>query len=85
MQYSTQQKANSWELFWPKGTVLKSKSKKCRNLQKFVTEIFQVKIGLSPKLMNETFEFIKKRHSMRINAASRPDDPNYKIWHRNKK
>ena len=24
-QYSTQQKANSWELFWPKATILKSK------------------------------------------------------------
>ena len=29
-----------------------------------MTEIFQVKIGLSPKLMNETFEFIKKRHQL---------------------
>ena len=29
-----------------------------------MTEIFQVKIGLSPKLMNDTFEFIKKRHHL---------------------
>ena len=29
-----------------------------------MTEIFQVKIGLSSKLMNDTFEFIKKRHHL---------------------
>ena len=36
-----------------------------QNLQKFVTEIFKVKIDLSPELMNDTFEFIKKRNSLR--------------------
>ena len=54
-------------------------------MQKFVTEIFQVKIGLSPELMSDTFKFIEKPHYLRINSASRPDDPNGKIWHRNKK
>ena len=50
-----------------------------------MTEIFQVKIGLSPEPMSDTFEFIEKRHSLGINSASRPDDPNGKMWHRNKK
>ena len=50
-----------------------------------VTEIFQVKIGLSPKLINDTFNFIKKLHFLRITAASRSDNPNGKIRHRNKK
>ena len=36
-----------------------------QNLPKFVTEIFKVKIDLSPELMNDTFEFIKKRNSLR--------------------
>ena len=31
---------NRRQLFWPKSTILKSKSAKCRNLQKIVTEIF---------------------------------------------
>ena len=35
-----------------------------RNLQKLVTEIFQVKSGLSPELMNDVFEFIKKPYSL---------------------
>ena len=35
--------------------------------------------------MNDTFEFIEKRHFRRINSASKPDDPNGKIWHINKK
>ena len=36
-----------------------------QNLQKFVAGIFKVKIDLSPELMNDTFEFIKKRSSLR--------------------
>ena len=35
--------------------------------------------------MSDTFDFIKKLHFLRINAAFRSDDPNGKIWHRNKK
>ena len=31
-----------------------------RNLQKLVTEIFQVKTGLSPELMNNLSDFIEK-------------------------
>ena len=34
---------------------LKSKPAKYINLQKFVTEIFKVKIGLSPKLMKDIY------------------------------
>ena len=54
-------------------------------MQKFVTEIFQVKISLSPELMDDTFEFIEKQNFLTINSASRPDDPHGKIWDRNKK
>ena len=36
-----------------------------RNLQKLVTEIFKVKNGLSPELMNGVFEFIEKPYSLR--------------------
>ena len=45
------------------------KSAKYQNLQKLVTWIYKVKIGLSPELMNFTFEFIEKPYSMRINTA----------------
>ena len=36
-----------------------------RNLQKLVNEIFKVKNGLSPELMNDNFEFIEKPYSLR--------------------
>ena len=39
-----------------------------RNLQKLVTEIFKVKSGLSPGLMNDVFEFIKKPYSLWTNS-----------------
>ena len=55
------------------------------NVQKFLTQTFQVKIGLSPELMNDTFEFIERRNFLRINSASRPDDPHGRTWDRNKK
>ena len=35
-----------------------------RNLQKLMTEIFKVKGGLSPELVNDVFEFIKKPYSL---------------------
>ena len=35
-----------------------------RKLQKFVTEIFKVKSGLSPELMNDVFEFLEKPYSL---------------------
>ena len=41
-QYSTQEKPIDSKLFWPKSTILKSKSAKYWNLQKSVTEIFKV-------------------------------------------
>ena len=36
-----------------------------RNLEKLVTDIFKVKNVLSPKLMNDVFEFIEKPYSLR--------------------
>ena len=36
-----------------------------RNLQKLETEIFKVKNGLSPELMNDVFEFIEKPYFLR--------------------
>ena len=36
-----------------------------KNLQKLVTEIFKVKNGLSPELVNDVFEFIEKPYSLR--------------------
>ena len=36
-----------------------------RNLRKLVTEIFKVKNGSSPGLMNNVSEFIEKPHSLR--------------------
>ena len=38
-----------------------SKSPKYWNLQKFVSEIFQVQVGLSPELMNDVFKLIENR------------------------
>ena len=37
-----------------------------KNLQKFVTEVFKAKNGLSPKLMN-VFEFFEKPYSLQTN------------------
>ena len=42
-----------------------------RNLQKLVTEIFKVKNGLSPELMNDVFEFIEKPYSLRTTSHFR--------------
>ena len=42
-----------------------------RNLKRFVTEIFKVKNGLSPELMNDVFEFIEKRYSLRTTSYFR--------------
>ena len=42
-----------------------------RNLQKLVTEIFKVKNSLSPELMNDVFEFIKKPYSLRTTSHFR--------------
>ena len=39
-----------------------------RNLQKLVTQIFKVKNGLSPELMNDVFEFIEKPNSLRTTS-----------------
>ena len=42
-----------------------------RNLQKLVTEIFKIKNGLSPELMNDVFEFIEKPYSLRTTSYFR--------------
>ena len=42
-----------------------------RNLQKLVTEIFKVKNGLLPELMNEVFEFIERPYSLRTTSHFR--------------
>ena len=49
------------------------KSAKHRNLQKTLTEIFKYKTGLTPELMNDTFEFIKKSYSLRSNKFAIQD------------
>ena len=48
-----------------------------------MTEIFQVKIDLSPELMIDIFRFVEKPYSLRKNSQFRPEDPNDKIWQRN--
>ena len=53
-QYSTKQKAIHLKLFWPKITILTSKSAKYQHLQKSVIEIF-FKLGYHEYF----FEFIK--------------------------
>ena len=55
MQYSTWQKGIESKLFWPKSTILKSKSAKYYDLKKIVSEIYKIKIGWSPELMNDIF------------------------------
>ena len=62
------------KLFWPKSTSLKSKPAKYINLQKFVTEVFKVKIGLSPKLMKDIY-----RKTVLSTVLLRLEDPNEKI------
>ena len=42
-----------------------------RNLQKLTTEIFKVKNGLSPELMNDVFEFIEKPYPLRTTLPFR--------------
>ena len=73
------------KLFWPKSKILTSKSVKYRNLQNFVTDIFKVKNGWSPEHMHDIFKFIESPYSLRINSLFEPEDPNVKIWHRNRK
>ena len=36
-----------------------------RNLQKLVTEIFQVKMNLGPEIMKEVFEIVEGSHALR--------------------
>ena len=50
-----------------------------------MTEIFIVKIGLSPELKNDIFEFIEKSYSLQINSQFKSEDPNDNISHRNRK
>ena len=42
-----------------------------RNLQKLVAEMFTVKNGLSPELMNDVFDFIEKPYSLRTTSHFR--------------
>ena len=51
-----------------------------RNLQKLVTEIFKVKNGLSPELINDVFETKLPTNDF---AFQFEEDPYNKIWHRN--
>ena len=50
-----------------------------------MTQIFKVKTGLPPELMNDIFEFIEQPYSRQTNSLLRPNDPKDKIWHKNKK
>ena len=43
-----------------------------------MTEIFKVKIGVSPEHKNNIFEFIKKPYFLLINSQFRPEDSNDK-------
>ena len=56
-----------------------------RHIQKLVTEIFIIKIGVSPDLMNGIFEFIEKTiistNKLAFQVIS--GDSYDKIWHRN--
>ena len=56
----------------------------CKNLWKKF-EIFKVKICLSPELMSDIFEVIKKPYFLEESVQFRPEDPNDKIWHRIRK
>ena len=48
-------------------------------MQKFVTEIFKVKIGWLQELMNDIFKFIENLYSPRINSQFKPEDPTSKF------
>ena len=52
-----------------------------RNLQKLVTEIFKVKNGLSPELMNDAYR--KTILPTKNFAFQVEEDPYSKLWHRN--
>ena len=54
-------------------------------LQKFVTDIFNVDVGLSPGFMNDIFEYVEKPYSLRINPQFKSKDPNNEIWNWNRK
>ena len=43
-----------------------------------MTEIFKIKIGVSPELKNNIFEFIIKLYFLLINSQFRPEDLNDK-------
>ena len=49
-------------------------------MNKIVTGIFKVKIGLSSELMADIFGSIEKPYSLRINLQFRSGYPNEKIW-----
>ena len=50
---------------------------KYRNLQKFVAEIFIIKISLLLELTSDIFEFIEKPHSLRITSQFRIQTTKY--------
>ena len=62
-----------------KSKMLISKSAKYQNLRKFMSEIFKVKIGWSPELMNDLFKFIEDPYSQRKDWQFKPESPNAKI------
>ena len=47
-------------------------------MQKFVNELklLKVKIGLSPELIRDIFEFMEQQSSLRMNSQFRPREPN---------
>ena len=64
---------------WPQNTILISKSAKYRNLQKFVAEIFIIKISLLLELTSDIFDFMEKPHSLRIISQFRIQTKKYDV------
>ena len=60
-----------------------SKSPKYRNLQKFVTQIFTVKIGKSLELIRDIFEFMEKPYFQRLNLQFGPEGSKQKNMTKN--
>ena len=55
------------------------------NYAKFCDWDFESEICLSPDLMSDIFEVIKKPYFLWVNLQFRPENPNDKIWHRIRK
>ena len=44
------------------------------------SKLFWPKIGLSPELIRNIFEFMEQQNSLRMISQFRPREPNDKIW-----